>query len=90
MRRTVHFNLRTTLLASAFSVVIAAGFTGLTLSSGESREASLEESCARSAWPNIPAACLKGGSGEDVRYVSAEDEEHEEIRQELRFAYAFN
>jgi hypothetical protein len=90
MRRTVHFNLRTTMLATIFSVGIAAGFTGLTLTSGESHESSLEESCARSAWPNIPAACLEGGSGEAVRYVSADDEEHEEIEMELRFANAFN
>ena len=90
MRRKVHFDIRTTMLATAFSVAIAAGFTAMTFSSGESREASLEESCARSVWPDIPAACLDGGSGEDVRYIVAEDEEHAEIEMEMRFVYAFN
>lgn len=82
-------NFRTMLLAGAFSLVAAAGFTALTLSAGESREVDIAETCSHAAWPMIPAGCLEGGSGEPVRYISA-DVEHDEIEMELRFANAFN
>ncbi|WP_421723891.1 hypothetical protein [Bauldia sp.] len=58
-------------VAAAFVVTAAAGITGATLS-GETKETDLAAYCETAAWPQIPAACLDGGTGADVRYISAD------------------
>jgi hypothetical protein len=63
-------NSRMVLLAGAFAVTVAAGITGLTYR-GETKEAGfVENACAAAAWPLIPARCLDGGRGHDVRVVA--------------------
>jgi hypothetical protein len=63
---------RPALLALAFSATVAAAITGLTFR-GETKEAAtVAETCARMAWPNIPARCLEGGRGHDVRFISTD------------------
>ena len=37
----------------------------------ETREVSLDTPCSHVAWPEIPANCLDGGRGYDVRFVTA-------------------
>jgi hypothetical protein len=64
-------NLRAAVLAVAFATTVAAAFTATSFS-GQTREMSLAESCARAAWPMIPAACLDGATHDSVRYVSAD------------------
>jgi hypothetical protein len=62
--------LRPVLLVVAFAATVAGGVTALTLR-GESKEAGIvENACARAAWPLIPARCLDGGRGNDVRVVA--------------------
>jgi hypothetical protein len=34
-------------------------------------EPQVHDMCAGGTWPQIPAMCLEGGSGRQVRYVSA-------------------
>jgi hypothetical protein len=34
-------------------------------------EPQVHDMCAGATWPQIPAMCLEGGSGREVRYVSA-------------------
>jgi hypothetical protein len=61
---------RTLLLAAAFATTVAAGITGLTYR-GETKEAGfIENACARASWPLIPANCLEGGRGYDVRVIT--------------------
>lgn len=67
MRTTV----RSALLATAFAVTIAAGFTGALLG-GEGRHVDPVIICAEVAWPWIPAVCLKGNSRDQVRYVTTD------------------
>jgi hypothetical protein len=63
-------NTRTLILAGAFAVTVAAGITGLTYR-GETKEAGfVENACAAAAWPLIPARCLDGGRGHDVRVIT--------------------
>jgi hypothetical protein len=67
MRTTV----RSALLATAFAVTIAGGFTGAPLG-GEVREVDPLTICAEVAWPWIPAVCLEGSPREQVRYVTTD------------------
>lgn len=80
--------IRQALVAVAFSAIAAAAITGATLR-GETKETSLVETCAGADWPMIPAACLEGGRGHDVRYVSA-DQLEDSNSLPFRFATAFN
>ena len=75
--------IRTALLAFAFAATSAAALTGASLR-GESMESGLGVDCAAAVWPMIPAACLNGGSGHEVRYVSTDMN-----RMQQRFATAF-
>ena len=52
-------NKRSFLMAFAFAATVAAGLTGLSMS-GQTKELSLDDACAHTAWPMIPAACLAG------------------------------
>jgi hypothetical protein len=63
--------IRASLLAGAFAVTAAGAIAGLTLR-GESKEASLSETCSHQTWPMISAVCLDGGRGVDVRVVSVD------------------
>jgi hypothetical protein len=67
MRRTV----RLALLATAFAVTIAGELTGASFG-GEVRDVDPAIICAEVAWPWIPAVCLKGNSGDQVRYVTTD------------------
>jgi hypothetical protein len=65
--------IRQMAVAVAFAATVAAAITGATLR-GETREASTPtEVCATAAWPMIPASCLEGGNGREVRMVSADN-----------------
>jgi hypothetical protein len=61
--------IRSALLATAFAATVAAALTGASLR-GESHETSLDETCAHTTWPTIPAYCLGGADARDVRYVA--------------------
>jgi hypothetical protein len=61
---------RSLTLTIAFSAVVAAAITGTSFR-GETREVDVAETCARAAWPQIPAGCLEGGKGTEVRFVTA-------------------
>lgn len=78
---------RKTLLATAFAATVAAALTGASLR-GETKEVDLAATCATAAWPMIPAACLDGGPGQEVRYVSADVRAGDRDMGE-RFAIAF-
>jgi hypothetical protein len=78
---------RKALLAIAFAVTAAGALTGATFS-GESKEVDLAATCAAAEWPNIPAVCLEGSDGKDVRYVTA-DNRLDMSEMELRFTVAF-
>ncbi|MEO8668822.1 MAG: hypothetical protein ABI399_09915 [Bauldia sp.] len=54
---------RSAMLTTAFAVVVAAALTGSSLR-GETHEVNVAETCARAAWPEIPAGCLEGGPGQ--------------------------
>ena len=61
--------LRPLVIGAAFAAMVAAGVAALTLS-GETKEAGfVEDACAKAAWPLVPAKCLDGGRGADVRVV---------------------
>ena len=78
---------RKALLATAFAVIAAGALTGATFG-GESKEVDPAATCAAAEWPNIPAACLEGSNGKDVRYVTA-DNRLDMSEMELRFTVAF-
>jgi hypothetical protein len=78
---------RKALLAIAFAVTAAGALTGATFR-GETKEVDLAATCAAADWPNIPAACLEGSNGKDVRYVTA-DNRLDMTEMELRFSVAF-
>jgi hypothetical protein len=78
--------LRSALLASAFAVTVAAAVTGLS-PKGETRETSLDQTCAHETWPAISARCLTGTTKGAVRTVSIESDSQREMR--ARFAVAF-
>jgi hypothetical protein len=61
---------RSFVLTFGFAVVVAGTVAGTSFR-GETREMSVAETCARAAWPEIPAGCLDGGKGHDVRTVTA-------------------
>ena len=79
-------NLRSVMLASAFAITVAGAIAGLTFR-GETKEASRDETCAHAAWPMIPAGCLEGGQGHDVRFVSTDHLPVDAMQE--RFALAF-
>jgi len=92
--------LRTALLAVAFSSIATVAIIGATLR-GETRESvAYEDVCASAAWPMIPADCLKGSNGREVRLVGedvvaydAEDDaeaQEEQADAAVRFATDFN
>jgi hypothetical protein len=64
---------RPVFLAVAFSVTVAAAITGATLR-GETKESVVTAvtDCAEAAWPAIPAGCIKGGDGREVRMIGAD------------------
>jgi len=62
-------SIRPVLLAVAFAATVAGGVSALTLR-GETKEAGLVDACAGVAWPHIPAKCLDGGSGAEVRVIA--------------------
>ena len=80
------FRIRTPLAAAAFAATAALAVTGLTLR-GETRETSLEETCAHVTWPQIPAYCQIGGTNRPVRMVSVDRAVLGEMAD--RFAVAF-
>lgn len=79
---------RKILLATAFVLTLAGTFTGAALQ-GETKEVDVVADCATAAWPMIPAACLTDGSGQDVRYVSADNLDAANSA-DHRFTVAFN
>ena len=62
-------SIRPVLLAIAFAATVAGGVSALTLR-GETKESGLVDACAGAAWPLIPAKCLDGGRGSDVRVIA--------------------
>ena len=65
----MNVSIRPVLLAVAFAATVAGGVGALTLR-GETKEAGLVDACAGAAWPRIPAKCLEGGRGVDVRFIA--------------------
>lgn len=63
-------NTRMFLLTGAFAVTVAAGITGLTYRAETKEAGFVENACAAAAWPLIPARCLDGGRGHDVRVIT--------------------
>ena len=83
-------NKRSFLLALAFSVTVAAGLTGLSLS-GQTRESNLDQVCAHATWPTIPSQCLDGSDGgRSVRLVTTRAAVEPSEPLATRFALAFN
>jgi len=81
--------IRPALLVLAFSATVAAAITGLSFR-GETKEVNLAETCAQAAWPLIPAECLDGGKGHEVRQISADAPAKVELQEmTLRFTDAF-
>jgi hypothetical protein len=83
----MNIRIRRALVAVAFSAVAAAAVTGATIR-GETKETSLADVCAKADWPKIPAACIEGGSGAEVRYVDPDMRVTDAMK--LRFNSAFN
>jgi len=91
--------IRTAIVAFALLATVAAAIIGATLSS-QGKESSSVQTCAGATWPMIPANCLDGGKGREVRPVGADvdafdaeaDAEAQENRAdiEMRFAADFN
>jgi hypothetical protein len=79
--------IRKTLLGLAFTATVAGTLAGATFR-GETKEVDLAATCATATWPSIPAACLEGSDGNDVRYVTADSRFHS-TDMELRFSVAF-
>ena len=79
---------RSALLTAAFAITVATAIAGLTFR-GETKEASKDETCSHAAWPSIPAACLSGGPGHEVRFVTADKIGGTDSMQ-IRFNTAFN
>ena len=83
-------NKRSFLMAFAFAATVAAGLTGLSMS-GQTKESSLDDACAHTAWPMIPAACLAGAdNGRTVRVVQTRSAIAQTETADERFALAFN
>lgn len=81
--------MRPALLILAFSATVAAAITGLSFSA-ETKEVNLAETCALAAWPLIPAECLDGGTGYEVRQISADAPAQVDLQEmTLRFTDAF-
>lgn len=81
--------IRPALLILAFSATVAAAITGLSFSA-ETKEVNLAETCAQAAWPMIPAECLDGGTGQEVRQISAVAPAEVDLQEmTLRFTDAF-
>ena len=78
--------LRTAYLTFAFAAMMGAGITGTTMR-GETREASLDQTCQFAVWPNIPAQCLAGDVKDDVRVIQIHSPAAAETNR--RFAVAF-
>jgi hypothetical protein len=90
---TMRTKIRPAFLALAFSATVAAAITGLSLR-GETREINIDQACSQVAWPMIPANCLEGGRGYDVRVVSADPVPSkpvpaDQVALDLRFETAF-
>jgi hypothetical protein len=79
--------IRKALLATAFAATVAGALTGASLR-GETKEVDLAMTCATAEWPMIPAACLDGQAGRDIRYVTA-DNRIDARAMERRFEVAF-
>jgi hypothetical protein len=79
---------RSVALAVGFAAVVAGAVTGTSLR-GETREANIAETCSHAAWPHIPAGCLEGGKGRDVRFVTANVQSMDQAMQ-FRFAESFS
>ncbi len=83
-------NKRSVLMAVAFAATVAAGLTGLSMS-GQTKELSLDDTCAHATWPVIPAACLTGAdNGRTVRVVQTRVAVDQPETIAERFALAFN
>ena len=83
-------NKRSFLMAVAFAATVAAGLTGLSMS-GQTKELSLDDACAHTAWPMIPAACLAGADNDrTVRVVQTRAAIAQPETAAERFAFAFN
>jgi hypothetical protein len=82
-------NKRSFMMAGAFAVAVSAAVTGATVSSGQTRETTLDQTCAHATWPLIPAQCLEGADGRTFRTVHVR-EPVETNTMAMRFALAFN
>ena len=83
-------NNRSFLMAVAFAATVAAGLTGLSMS-GQTKELSLDDACAHTAWPMIPAACLAGADKDrTVRVVQTRAAVDQPETVVERFVVAFN
>ncbi len=73
------------------AVLCAFGAQAMTPGVPESQEAvrPARDVCAAAAWPQIPAACLEGGSRREVRYISAPTEDQHASDFVDRFNTAF-
>jgi hypothetical protein len=91
-------DFRTAFLSVAFAATVAAAITVASVR-GETKETSIDDICATAEWPMIPARCLDGGRGHDVRVVGPRPagpevpmagKELALAEMQARFAVAFN
>jgi hypothetical protein len=91
-------DFRAVFLSIAFAATVAAAITVASVR-GETKETSIDEICATADWPMIPARCLDGGRGHEVRVVgvrraapeaSIAGNELALAEMKARFAVAFN
>jgi hypothetical protein len=73
--------------AGSVALAIAGGLIAATASGGQTKETSFDQACAHAAWPMIPAQCLVGAGGQNVRYAVAGEATGTAMAE--RFAVAF-
>ncbi len=78
--------LRSLALALAVSATVGATIASASLG-GQTRNPGINEACAHTAWPNIPASCLTGNVNDAVRVIPIESDAQVALRH--RFDVAF-
>ena len=73
-----------------FAVVLgafSAQATTLVPPEGRALEMQPRDVCTSAAWPRIPAKCLTGGSGHEVRYAGVDSQIESEVVDRFRVAF---
>jgi hypothetical protein len=83
----MHTDTRKRLLVFAFAITAAGAFAGATIGA-QTKEQSLDETCAHEAWPNLPVQCIQGADGRAFRTIAIDQPGAPESLAD-RFAVAF-